>query len=932
MAYEFPYLSLNSEHSTEQATMLLRAFGHQTVLFENIQDTNSGLNELIVVASLIGFSILVLSWVFQKIDPPAMLAWAALFLICITGAFGERLFFTPLEPGGINWLESPYCVIEGSAICPANFQTPAAELEEEGISVEGSNGQRGIMMYSPQVWAIHYLNVLRAELAVALRGISNEGLSSRMQALRMAQYTRVSDYRPHYDMAMFMQMCGQKVPELMNQDWTQSVVWLSPEEASAAIDRDVDTALKNKLRQAPITLGDIVDANRFFWNERERASVRVTGSVANAASASVGIGMPPLSTLSREDISASCPEIISRLNTSSPASVASCEGILNNANRTIFFDDFSSSVESAYREIIETASLEVKNNLYNSFIPTASNNQDIWNEMRKTPTPFVHAVVNDIGQIESDASWYNGSLFGLIYGGTGEIATCADFHKKVVASFQRSVALQGEYTREINDFVESRTANMQGIRGEDLPYDVRSRVAFHAAIEQIANSMNCYPNGAGFGYLPPSMDGMETCGPTATINFRRQAQRIQNHILSSAMINSRPDVEAIIAESGEANGYFSPVREFASGVGAGLAPVAVFFKGLFGGFEAGTYSAIMPALITWFITLTIIVTPLIYMVGLLIPQWSTGVFITPIITVVYFKSVELSFMLIHQIFEIVGGSRSGLAMDTGTTTANFHDILLGMAYTSAFAVSLVLLFGLRNPAGLIQGLAGKVDNLAKVSTQEALAMAGTAMAAVKMGAAVLPGGAAVKALGSVAGMASDVADKGVTGSIGQAYSDNFEIAKHNVQQGTRERYRSAQTARKVPLEDFQSIDLQTNAVAADTIEKRIELEGKGMGVSGADRKGKTYQKTLPNGQTVTVQADPANLQLAEAIGKELGKSLSEAGRIANKLMASGAVSAQYNVGDKQVQFSVNPRSGERTMQGLGDVGGIKAAIDKINNK
>ena len=72
MAYEFPYLSLANDNSTEQATMLLRAFGHQTVLFENIQDASSGLNELIIVASLIGFSILVLSWVFQKIDPPAI--------------------------------------------------------------------------------------------------------------------------------------------------------------------------------------------------------------------------------------------------------------------------------------------------------------------------------------------------------------------------------------------------------------------------------------------------------------------------------------------------------------------------------------------------------------------------------------------------------------------------------------------------------------------------------------------------------------------------------------------------------------------------------------------------------------------------------------------------------------------------------------------
>src|SRR5690606_14091572 len=110
---------------------------------------------------------------------------------------------------------------------------------------------------------------------------------------------------------------------------------------------------------------------------------------------------------------------------------------------------------------------------------------------------------------------------------------------------------------------------------------------------------------------------------------------------------------------------------------------------LFGGVEAGTYSAIMPMLLSYFLALTIMVTPLLYLVGLLAPSWAPGIIAAPIVGVVYFKMVEISFLLVKGIFAVFQKvSKHSVSLVDGNI-ADFHDILLGMGYTMAFGISLV---------------------------------------------------------------------------------------------------------------------------------------------------------------------------------------------------------------------------------------------------
>ncbi|MBI1364297.1 MAG: hypothetical protein GC134_09960 [Proteobacteria bacterium] len=928
MAYEFPYLSLNSDNAVDQATMLLRAFAHQTIIFEKFSDSSNTLSDLVLAAGLVGFTIMIISWLFNKIELDAIIAWCILFLITVTGYVSDTLFFTPLE-SNINWLNSPYCAVEGAVSCPVTLQTAKEDLAADGISPEkaGASSNKGILMFSPQIWSIHFINILRAEFAKIFEGLARDGLSTRFQALRMIQSTNVLDYRPHYDMALFMQMCGRKVPALSTPEWVNSAVWLTPKDGQQTPEF---RELQAQLQGAKITLGDILDAHDFYWAERNRIQ---PSAPAQTTQAQAGVryvqtlGLPVLGVLKDQSkLSQECKAV-----TAQDGSVRDLSAICERLpiTKTIFYKDsswqFAQYIQDPLKAHTNVEALKV----------AIQNQPDGVPEMlRRIEIPFRHARMKDAGTIEDDSNWLN-SLLGSDWGDDGRVVNCAQFQKKVSGSFQDAILTQGRFDSSIGDVIQQRLQG-QPKSVEDLTQPERARLAYDVLLQEIQATAGCAADNsvmlalaAGAGGMPVEIPG---CSAAEAARLRQDLQRIHNYMLSAAMTNAMPETEAIVARAGRADGYFSSFRNAAGSISEGLAPAVIFFTALFGGFQAGTYSAIMPNLLTWFLGLTIVATPFLYMIGLVVPQWSMGVLMTPIIGVIYFKSVELSFVLIKGMFRVI----SGIDSHTGkleSNLQNFHDILLGMAYTSAFAVSLVLLFGLRNPAGLIQGIAGKVDSLAKVSAQEALQMAGSVLAAGKMAAAFLPGGAAVKALGAVAGTVEDVATKGVVGSIAEGYADTFTNAKGDSQQGRRDRNRSAQLLRKIELDSSEDIDFETSAMAKDHAEKKINLQGKGMGVGGADRNGKTYQRQTEDGQMVTVQADPANLQLAEAIGRELGKGLQEAGRIANKLMSTGAVKASYNTPDgKQVELKIDSTRGENVMRSLGDVDKLKAAINTINTK
>jgi hypothetical protein len=935
--YEFPYLSLHAENASQQAVLVIRAFAQQTILFEKLLTSGNTLHDFAFIAGLIGFSILVISWAFQKVDIQGIIAWSILFLITLIGAFGETLFFTELREGQVRWMDSPYCVIEGLSgenICPPQMRTARQDLESEGVTVANAGNNKPIMMFTPQIYIIHYINIIRAELVKAFDGIAREGLTSRFAALRMAQGTRVLDYRPHYDMAMFMQMCGRKVPQLMNQDWVNSAVWVDNEGANRNDPARlcmVDRSLCEALRAQPITFGDIVDGNTFFWNELRRTSGEGQPATVEPHNYFQTTGLPPLVDGSVSSFRTACRTAQTATGSVVPRQV--CDNLPLTA--TIFYDD-----SQRWRRFLgqQRESAHVNYNQLQTYLGNLSEvHRDA---VRNVPVSFVHARLGDDRQVEEDRDWL-ARVFG--WWDRAPINNCEQFQQKVAGAFISAFERQSDFNSSVGELITAALSGRQDLRADELPANVRARIAYEALLNDAGASRRCFPNQVG-GYNSlyrelqrlgatniNTRDGenRRACTPRESEEILRELFQLRNFVLSSAMQNALPETEALVARSGRADGYFSPIRNVAAAAGEGLAPVAVFFKALFGGFEAGTYSGIMPSLITWFIALTILCTPLIYMIGLIIPQWSFGVLLTPIITVLYFKSVELSFVLIKQVFHLLSGKNSLTGEIQETALRNFHDILLGMAYTSAFAVSLVLLFGLRNPAGLIQGLAGKVDNMAKVSAQEAMAMVGTVMAGLKVGAMVLPGGALVKGAASLAGAATDMAKNPL--NIGQAYADSFQTQYHASRQERAGRrmiaMRSNEKMDPIPTEEV--MQMQARAESKKNIEAGTLSYAAGAGVAGQDRKPKTYQQTLSDGTILTRPAEEAVLQLATQISGTLNIDMAKAGKMASDMLATGAVKTAYNTNNRQVQFNIENPNTLRSIGG-GQINKLNEAVQKAN--
>lgn len=196
--------------------------------------------------------------------------------------------------------------------------------------------------------------------------------------------------------------------------------------------------------------------------------------------------------------------------------------------------------------------------------------------------------------------------------------------------------------------------------------------------------------------------------------------------------------------------FSSGARDFTADMGKYLGPIALWFFALFGGFAAGAYSAIVPSFMNFTLMMIFALTPFMFMMGVLMPAWAPQIILTPIVVVAYLKIVEIMFVLVGFVFAAlrIGLENAGLITPPswlmifkGVDTFNaMYDIMIGMAYTSMFAVAGFMLVGVRSPEKLVGGLASLGDKTGKIDGTEVL----------KIGAAVGAAGAALKKAGGVA--------------------------------------------------------------------------------------------------------------------------------------------------------------------------------------
>lgn len=170
-----------------------------------------------------------------------------------------------------------------------------------------------------------------------------------------------------------------------------------------------------------------------------------------------------------------------------------------------------------------------------------------------------------------------------------------------------------------------------------------------------------------------------------------------------ALIDTFNKIRAAIGGSfvNSESGYRAPLDEFSSRNKSSLKPLASFSRMMFGNIEGGTYSALLPMLLTFIMVIMIVCTPFILMLALMLPHWGPSLLLLTVGGVVYVKTVEILFAMVHGIL--------GLFINIGpssqmASTNPINEIILGLGYFLALIASIWLIFKARHTGKSLHSL------------------------------------------------------------------------------------------------------------------------------------------------------------------------------------------------------------------------------------
>lgn len=189
------------------------------------------------------------------------------------------------------------------------------------------------------------------------------------------------------------------------------------------------------------------------------------------------------------------------------------------------------------------------------------------------------------------------------------------------------------------------------------------------------------------------------------------------------------------------------------------------------GFATGSFAALMPRFVSWMTALLIVMTPFLYMMGLLVPAWSMSILIMPLIAVLYLQSVQIVYVVIKGAFSgldafIVSGGEQSLHLA-------MYDLILGVMYISVFLLTAFMLFNLNDAGALVKQMSGKLDSAATIDAKEVLAGAASVAALASVPGKIAGAGmGAVSAAGNFANSGNILTN--AAGTVAGAWNEGAE--------------------------------------------------------------------------------------------------------------------------------------------------------------
>ena len=347
------------------------------------------------------------------------------------------------------------------------------------------------------------------------------------------------------------------------------------------------------------------------------------------------------------------------------------------------------------------------------------------------------------------------------------VSNCQQFHRVIDVRNALSTSRSAQFGVDFAELEDQYPAAFDNNDPEfsALPPRAQTHTVLTTALGLVNSRCQRMYSYSSRGVRQSNTDAVNQC-------IEEENQRINSMIVLNRNLiaeQSHPAAQAMVQSAAEPQ-FQGPVRNIAAWLGERAAPIGVAVKSAIGGFGAGTYSKIMPMVVTYATVIMIILTPLIYMVGLAVPSWSFGILFMPLVVIVYFQLTKVVFTMIGVINGIFLATNDQNVLSGNMI--NFADLVMGFAYTSAFILTGFFMFALKNPVGAIQQVAGTADKTSTISGAEAIGMA---LGAAKLAKTVVAG---PKALASGIGAAKGAASAAQSGGgLMGALSNVGEVTK-----------------------------------------------------------------------------------------------------------------------------------------------------------
>jgi hypothetical protein len=931
--------------SQSEIEMNVLGFGVQNNLFRLIYDNDGSqidfMTDLAIAFSLIGFSIILLT--LGRLSFAQVFGWFILFLITLVRPVGDTAFFTKLSEQNSPEIYQSACrglsLTQRECVEAAGAQTPNRTTF---VQQAESRGYRDIYAYTPQLVSINALNRINQGLAdqFLLPGQRLlDGVQPAMEALRRG---RTSSEGTNFHLSQFLAVCA-------NSDSGAALRLASAYVPYTQLERQGSNDILNALRERRIRASDAIQLFLQYDNYAQRHHGSELASLLLPPLVCPPRGCSGQGSWNVRDANLPVHEQIPAILR--PITVNSAEDFVRvRDNRRTVHADTLALLNRLQRSETNTINRMLNEQHLSLAVPLSSNAIAATMRFESAQSgadpginigPTVNAVGTALGAVGGCAAGGlaggqaagvvgaglaatgvgaipgailtgAGAVLGCIGGaiGAGAIAhaalpkvwdvnipiiggsgsartpnpepvyivqNCADFHRLTDARLFVDTALANRLSETYGQVVQS------GRLPEDfqnMSPQQRAMVALHEQLE--AQRQRCNERWFASRRASCVAEAERNIGELIAYTHTMAVNNTLPSILASEQIRAGSSPQMI-----------GNLRNFMIGAGDVFAPIGVELRAMWGGFEAGTYAKIMPFIVSFGTALVIMITPFLYVIGLLVPMWSISILLIPIVGVLYFQLVKTVFMLINVIANTMIGAHSQ-GMITSQNAA-FSDIILGTGYTMAFILSAGLLFALKNPAAIIQNVAGKADGLSQISWQQAVATAYIGQKAVSMaGNALSP-----KKWGELAGEAKNMA----AGRGG--WLDQFQASEADTRRRGDDVSLAASQSRITPRESEDSLQMRAGARAIEDINRRADEADKGSKMEGSLRKGRRFAYVDPRGNQKFVDLDAANVALGELLDKS-APELANGRDMARKLLNQKIVVAvEHDDGSRYLQLDTN---------------------------